>query len=82
MIFKLFTWPIDAVRYVGEKVQEELEKELYDLEVIQKKLVRLQMMYEMEDITEEVYEQEEEVLLERYRIAKQLEIERGQSQGE
>lgn len=81
MIFKLFTWPIDTLRFVGEKVQEELDKELYDLEVIQKKLVRLQMMYEMEEITEELYDKEEEVLLERYRVAKQLEIDRGESQG-
>ncbi|SDN73479.1 gas vesicle protein GvpG [Alkalicoccus daliensis] len=75
MILKLFTWPIDGIRYVGEKVKEEVDKEFFDLEVIQKKLVHLQMMYELGDITEEMYDKEEEVLLQRYRIAKQAEME-------
>ncbi|WP_147804081.1 gas vesicle protein GvpG [Alkalicoccus halolimnae] len=73
MILKLFTWPFDTIRFVGEKVKEEVDKELYDLETIQKKLARLQMMLELEEISEELYEREEEVLLERYRIAKQME---------
>ncbi|NJP37853.1 gas vesicle protein GvpG [Alkalicoccus luteus] len=77
MIFKLFTWPIDTVKFVGEKVKEEVDKELYDLETIQKKLARLQMMLELGDISEEAYDSEEAILLERYRIAKQLEQEGG-----
>ncbi|MFC4735078.1 gas vesicle protein GvpG [Bacillus daqingensis] len=77
MIFKLFTWPIDTVKFVGEKVKEEVDKELYDLETIQKKLARLQMMLELGDISEEAYDREEAILLERYRIAKQLEQEGG-----
>jgi hypothetical protein len=80
MILKLFTWPIDTVRFVGEKVKEEVDKELYDLDMIQKKLARLQMMLELEEISEELYEREEEVLLERYRIAKQMEQERQEQQ--
>ncbi|TMW72218.1 gas vesicle protein GvpG [Alteribacter natronophilus] len=76
MIFKLFTWPIDTLVMVGKKVKEEADKELYDLEHIQQKLIHLQMMLEMEEISEEAYDQQEEFLLQRYRIAKELEQER------
>jgi hypothetical protein len=72
MILKLFTWPIDTVKFVGEKVKEEVDKELYDLETIQKKLARLQMMLELEEISEELYEEEEEELLRRYRTAVEM----------
>ncbi|PTL39316.1 MAG: gas vesicle protein GvpG [Alkalicoccus sp.] len=72
MILKLFTWPIDTVKFVGEKVKEEVDKELYDLETIQKKLARLQMMLELEEISEELYEEEEEELLRRYRAAVEM----------
>lgn len=72
MILKLFTWPIDTVKFVGEKVKEEVDKELYDLETIQKKLARLQMMLELDEISEELYEEEEEELLRRYRTAVEM----------
>ncbi|SFF67080.1 Gas vesicle protein G [Halobacillus alkaliphilus] len=75
MIHKLFTSPIDLIVKVGEHVKEEVDKELYDLEHIQKKLVNLQMMYELDEISEEVYESQEEELLERYEIAKKMELE-------
>ncbi|PYZ96032.1 gas vesicle protein GvpG [Alteribacter lacisalsi] len=73
MIFKIFTWPLDTLIMVGEKVKEEVDKELYDLEHIQQKLVHLQMMLEMEEISEEAYDKQEEILLQRYRVAKELE---------
>lgn len=74
MIFKLFTWPIDTVRFVGEKVYEEAEKELYDLEAIQRKLVNLRLQYEMNEISEEEFQAKEDELVERYEIAKQREL--------
>lgn len=76
MLHKLFTWPIDTIIMVGEKVKEEVDRELYDVEHIQKKLSQLQMMLEMEEISEEQYEEQEAVLLKQYRVAKQLEQER------
>jgi hypothetical protein len=75
MIHKLFTSPINLIKKVGEHVKEEVDKEMYDLEHIQKKLIQLQMMYELEEITEEFYEQQEEELLVRYEVAKKLEME-------
>ena len=63
MIQKIFTSPINLIVKIGEKVQEEVEKELYDLEHIQKKLIHLQMMYELEEIDEDSYKQSEKELL-------------------
>ncbi|MFC4558041.1 gas vesicle protein GvpG [Virgibacillus kekensis] len=74
MIHKLFTSPINLVVKVGEKVQEEAEKELYDLEQIQRKLVHLEMMYELDEISEEAYAKKENELMIRYEIAKKREM--------
>ena len=75
MIHKLFTSPIDLIVKVGQHVKEEVDKEMYDLEHIQKKLVNLQMMYELDEISQDVYEAQEEELLERYEVAKRMELE-------
>lgn len=75
MIHKLFTAPMNLVIKVGEKVKEEAERELYDLDYIQQKLIRLQMMYELEEIPEKVFKEKEEELLMRYEIAKAHELE-------
>ncbi|MGM7701466.1 gas vesicle protein GvpG [Pseudalkalibacillus sp. Hm43] len=75
MLHKLVTAPMNAVVKVGEKVKEEVDKELYDLNTIQQKLIQLQMMYELEEIPEEVFKEKEEILLQRYEIAKLRELE-------
>ncbi len=75
MIHKLITSPIDLIVKVGQHVKEEVDKEMYDLEHIQKKLVNLQMMYELDEISQDVYEAQEEELLERYEVAKRMELE-------
>ncbi|MGG3625121.1 gas vesicle protein GvpG [Bacillus gobiensis] len=75
MIHKLFTAPMNLVIKVGEKVKEEADRELYDLDFIQQKLIRLQMMYELEEIPEEVFKEKEEELLMRYEVAKARELE-------
>lgn len=67
--------PIKAVIKIAEKVKEEADKELYDLPTIQQKLIQLQMMYELEEVSEEVYKEQEEELLARYEVAKQREME-------
>jgi len=74
MIHKLVSAPINLVIKIGEKVKEEADKQLYDLPTIQQKLIHLQMVYELGDIPEDVYKAQEEELLIRYGIAKQLEL--------
>ncbi|WP_082231976.1 gas vesicle protein GvpG [Halobacillus massiliensis] len=78
MIFKLFTSPFSLIKKVGEHVKEEVDKEFYDIEHIQQKLIHLQMMYELEEVSEEVYKEQEEELLQRYETAKRLEMEEWQ----
>lgn len=75
MIHKLFTSPLNLVVKIGEHVKEEVDKEYYDLDQIQKKLIHLQMMYELEEVSEEVYKAQESELLERYEMAKKREME-------
>lgn len=73
MIHKLFTLPLRSLIKLGEKIQEEVDQELYDLSYIQQQLVELHMMYEMEEIDEETYVEREQELLSRYKIAKERE---------
>ncbi|PLS15733.1 gas vesicle protein GvpG [Bacillus sp. M6-12] len=75
MLHKLVSAPISLVIKIGEKIKEEADKELYDLPTIQQKLIQLQMMYELEDISEEAYKTKEEELIMRYEIAKRMEME-------
>lgn len=75
MLHKLVTSPLKLVKTVGEKVQEEVDRELYDLPTIQKKLAQVQMSYELGDMSKEAYEQKEAELLARYETAKKQELE-------
>ena len=75
MLHKLVSAPINLVIKIGEKVKEEADKELYDLPTIQQKLIQLQMMYELGEISEEAYKAKEEELLIRYEAAKRMEME-------
>lgn len=73
MIHKLFTLPIRSLIKLGEKIQEEVDQEMYNLPYLQQQLVELHMMYELGEIDEETYEEQEKELLRRYKIAKERE---------
>jgi hypothetical protein len=73
MIHKLFSLPIKSLIKLGEKIQEEVDLELYDLSYIQQQLVELHMLYDMEELDEETYIIREQELLYRYKIAKERE---------
>lgn len=75
MLHKLVTAPMNLVVKIGQKVQEEAEKELYDLPTIQQKLIQLQMMFELGEIPEKAFQEKEDELLTRYEIAKRREME-------
>ncbi|WP_282034401.1 gas vesicle protein GvpG [Metabacillus indicus] len=75
MLHKLVAAPINLVIRIGQKVQEEAEKELYDLPTIQQKLIQLQMMFELGEIPEKAYQEKEDELLMRYEMAKRREME-------
>jgi hypothetical protein len=73
MIFKLFTLPIRSLIKLGEKIQEEVDQELYDIPYLQQQLVELHMMFEMEELDEITYFEREKELIRRYKIAKERE---------
>ncbi|UKS65169.1 gas vesicle protein GvpG [Rossellomorea marisflavi] len=75
MLHKLVSAPLNLVIKVGEKIKEEADKELYDLPTIQQKLIQLQMMFELGEISEEAFQVKEDELLMRYEIAKTMEME-------
>lgn len=73
MIHKLFTLPFRSLIKLGEKIQEEVDQEFYNIPYLQQQLVELHMMFEMEEMDEETYIAKEEELLNRYKIAKERE---------
>ncbi|PRO66183.1 gas vesicle protein GvpG [Alkalicoccus urumqiensis] len=70
MIGKLFTWPLDTVVFAARKVKEEADRQYYDPKEIQRQLALLQLQLDEGTLSEEEYDEQEEVLLERYRQAK------------
>ena len=63
--------PIKGVVWIAEKVNEQVEKELYDEDAVRGKLMELELRYDLEEISEEEYLEAEEVLLERIRIIRE-----------
>lgn len=76
MLHKLFTLPFRSVIKLAEKIKEEADDELYNIQHIQNKLIQLHMMFETEEMDEETYIEMEQELLTRYKIAKEREKDR------
>ncbi|MFE4105646.1 gas vesicle protein GvpG [Almyronema epifaneia] len=67
MLFKLLlapvTGPLGGVTWIAEKLLEQAEAELDDTENLQKRLLALQLSFDMGEISEEDFEAQEEELL-------------------
>ncbi|MCG2815620.1 MAG: gas vesicle protein GvpG [Candidatus Aminicenantes bacterium] len=63
----IFLAPLKSVIWLGKKINEIFEKELFDEELIKEKLMELQFKYEyeLEPMSEEDYRTKETELLER-----------------
>jgi hypothetical protein len=70
----LVSAPIKLLMKIGQKIKDEADKEYFDISAIQQKLIQLQMLYELEEISEEAYKEKEQELLLRYEVAKQREL--------
>jgi uncharacterized membrane protein YheB (UPF0754 family) len=57
--------PLKSVIWLGKKINEIVEKELFDEGRIKEKLMELQFRFELEEISEEEYKKQEKDLLER-----------------
>jgi Gas vesicle protein G len=73
MLFKLLTLPfrgpIDAVTWIGEKLQDAALAQIYDTEAIRKELALTEAKLERGEMTEEEFEAIEAVLIERLKEA-------------
>lgn len=67
MILRLLTLPItgpvEGLVWIGEQILERANGELDNKENLQKKLLALQLAFDLGDISEEEYEAQEEELL-------------------
>ncbi|MBF2036711.1 MAG: gas vesicle protein GvpG [Leptolyngbyaceae cyanobacterium T60_A2020_046] len=57
------TGPFTGVTWIAEKILEQAEVETDDLETLQKQLLALQLAFDMGDIPEDEFEEQEEALL-------------------
>jgi hypothetical protein len=69
MILRLLTFPLDSFIWVAEQVQERVLTELDDRENLQKRLTKLQIQFDMGEITEAEFTIQEEEILERMEAA-------------
>lgn len=74
MLLKIFILPLKGVIKLGQKVKEEVDKELYDVDFIQRQLAQIQIAFERHEISETEFSEKEGELLERYQKAKELEL--------
>ena len=67
MILRLLTLPItgpiEGVAWIGEQILERANAELDDKENLQKKLLALQLAFDLGEMSEEDFEEQEEELL-------------------
>jgi len=57
--------PLKGLVWLGKKIDDVVEKELYDEGGIKEKLMELQLRLELEEISEEEYNKQEKELLAR-----------------
>jgi hypothetical protein len=63
MIFRLLLAPITGLSWIAEQIQERADTELDDKENLGKRLLALQLAFDIGDIPEEEFEIQEEELL-------------------
>ena len=56
--------PIKGVYSLVKIIHDQMEEELYDPDKIQQELMQLQLQFEMDQIDEETYDEQEAALLE------------------
>lgn len=63
LLFTPITAPINGIAWISEKLLEQASTELDEKENLQKRLLALQLAFDMGEISEEDFEEQEEVLL-------------------
>ncbi len=65
------------VHWMAKKVTEETERELLDEDRVRAQLLELQTHYDLGEITEEEYDEQESILMERLNAIREAKAERG-----
>lgn len=55
--------PLKGVIFIGKKINEVIEKEMSDEGAVKERLMALQLKFEMDEISEEEYDRQEDELL-------------------
>ena len=63
--------PIKGITWIAEKIGEQADKEFYSEDAIRGKLLELELRFDMGEIAENDYNELEETLLKRLRIARE-----------
>lgn len=63
MVLRLLFAPLDGLAWIAEQIQERADAELDDKENLHKRLLALQLAFDMGDIEEAEFEEQEEELL-------------------
>lgn len=81
LFFDLLTSPVLAmprmVYWLAQKVTEEVERELLDEDRVRGQLLELQLSYDLGEISEEKYAEQERVLMERLVAIQEAKSEEG-----
>jgi len=81
LFLDLLTLPVlgapRMVHWLAKKVTEEAERELLDEDRVRAQLLELQIRYDLGEVSEEKYAEEESVLVERLNAIREAKAERG-----
>ena len=72
LIDSILLAPLKSLIWLGKKIDELIEKELSDEDRIKEKLMELQIQFELKAISEGEYIRQEEELLERLNVLKNI----------
>jgi hypothetical protein len=71
-----FLLPIKGLAWIGEKIKETAETEFTDKSKVQEELLRIQMLFDMDEISEEEFKKREEKLIEKLEMIRKYEEEK------
>ena len=75
LIDDLLLAPVKGLNFIARHIHEMVEKELNDESVIKQELLELQMRRELDEISDEEFEEREAELFARLRAAKERQLE-------
>ena len=69
--------PCKLVHWIGKKLYEHAEAEMTDESIVRHRLLELQMRFELDDISEDEYQKQEDILMRRLDAIREYKESRG-----